>query len=136
MTVVDTSVIVAAFASWHELHEIADETVGDSVQLIAHCAVEAFSVLTRLPPPHRASGRLVRDFLNARFPHPYIAFEASGYRALMPRLVDLGISGGATYDAVVAATAAAAGETLVSCDRRAVRIYERLGVEYRLLGAR
>jgi predicted nucleic acid-binding protein len=133
VTVVDTSVVVAAFASWHEQHEVADDTVATGVQLVAHCAIEAFSVLTRLPPPHRAPGHLVRDFLFARFLDPYVALDANGYSVLIPRLVELGISGGAVYDALVAATASAAGDTLVSCDRRAVQIYERLGADYRLL---
>jgi predicted nucleic acid-binding protein len=133
VTVVDTSVVVAAFAAWHEQHEVADDTVATGVQLVAHCAIETFSVLTRLPPPHRAPGRLVRDFLAARFVDPFVALDAIGYRALIPRLVELGISGGAVYDALVAATASAAGDILVSCDRRAVQIYQRLGVDYRLL---
>ena len=76
---------------------------------------------------------MVRDFLGARFPDKYVMLDAKGYRALIPRLVELGISGGAVYDALVAATAVAAGATLVSCDRRAAQIYERLGVDHRLL---
>ena len=133
MTVVDTSVVVAAFASWHEQHELADTALDADIRLVAHCALEAYSVLTRLPPPHRAPPHLVRDFLAARFRQPYIGFEASGYRALIPRLVELGISGGAVYDALVALTSAAAGEALVTCDRRAVQIYQHFDVEYRLL---
>lgn len=71
---VDTSVVVAAFASWHAQH----------------------------------------DFLRARLPDPYVGFDANNYGALMPRLVELGISGGAAYDALVAATAQAAGDILIS----------------------
>ena len=63
-----------------------------------------------------------------------MALDGDGYRALIPRLVELGISGGAAYDALVAATARAAGATLVSCDRRAARTYERLGADFRLIG--
>ena len=133
MIVVDTSVVVAGFASWHQQHELADDALGAGAQLLAHCAIEAFSVLTRLPPPHRAPADVVRDFLGARFLGPYVALDASGHRALIPRLVELGISGGAVYDALIAATASAAGATLISCDRRAVQIYERLGVDHRLL---
>jgi predicted nucleic acid-binding protein len=75
----------------------------------------------------------VRDFLADRFPHAYVNLATDQYRSLIPRLVDLGISGGAAYDALVAATAVAAADVLVSCDRRAAQIYERLGAEYRLL---
>jgi predicted nucleic acid-binding protein len=133
VTLVDTSVVVAAFASWHEQHSIADAVVDGKSRLVAHCAVEAYSVLTRLPPPHRVAAHLVRDFLAARFPDPYVALNGDDYRALIPRLVELGISGGAAYDALVAATARAAGDTLVSCDRRAVHTYERIGADFRLL---
>jgi predicted nucleic acid-binding protein len=62
-----------------------------------------------------------------------VTLDAEGYRALIPRLVELGIGGGASYDALVAATARAAGATLVSCDRRAAATYERLGTAFRLL---
>ena len=95
--------------------------------LVAHCALEAYSVLTRLPPPHRAPATLVRDFLNARFSDPYVGLDGENYRALIQRLVELGISGGAAYDALVAATARAAGATLLSCDRRAAQTYARFG---------
>jgi hypothetical protein len=71
--------------------------------------------------------------LSARFRDSYVALDADGYRVLIPRLVELGISGGAVYDALVAASVSATGDMLVSCDRRAVQIYERLGVDYRLL---
>ena len=134
MTLVDTSVVVAAFASWHAQHAEADSIIDGRTRLVAHCAVEAYSVLTRLPPPHRVAGHLVRDFLGARFPDPYLGLDANAYGALIPRLVELGISGGAAYDALVAATAQAAGDILISCDRRAVQTYERIGVEWRVLG--
>ena len=62
-----------------------------------------------------------------------MTLEAEDYRALIPRLVELGITGGATYDAVVAATAAAARATLISCDVRAAATYERLSVDFRLV---
>jgi predicted nucleic acid-binding protein len=134
VTLVDTSVTVAAFATWHAQHDLADEVLSAGADLVAHCALETFSVLTRLPPPHRAPPHLVRDFLSARFRQPYVGLEPGAYRALIPRLVELGVSGGAVYDALVAATAAAAGDRLVSCDHRAAQTYERFGIDYRLLG--
>ena len=39
------------------------------------------------------------------------------------------MSGGAAYDALVAATAAACGAELVSCDWRAAATYESYGVQ-------
>jgi predicted nucleic acid-binding protein len=133
VTVVDTSVVVAAFASWHAQHEAANHAVHGGARLVAHCAVEAFSVLTRLPPPHRVPAHLVRDFLATRFPDSYVALDADEYRALISHLVELGISGGAAYDALIATTALHAGETLISCDQRAAQTYERLQADFRLL---
>ena len=43
------------------------------------------------------------------------------------------LSGGAIYDALVGASAAYAGATLLTLDRRAVRAYEAVGVDFRLL---
>jgi predicted nucleic acid-binding protein len=133
VTLVDTSIVVAAFAAWHENHAAADRMVDGKARLVAHCAVEALSVLTRLPPPHRVAGHLVRDFLAARFPVPYVALDATDYRGLIPRLVETGVSGGAVYDALIAATARAADDILLSCDRRAAQTYERIGVAFRLI---
>jgi predicted nucleic acid-binding protein len=132
VTAVDTSVVVAAFATWHQQHAVADRAVS-AARLPAHCALETYSVLTRLPPPHRAPGRLVSDYLSSRFPEPYLLLEPRAQRALIPRLAELGIAGGTVYDALVAETARSAGEVLVSCDQRAARIYERLGVNFELL---
>ena len=49
MIAADTSVVVAAFASWHESHGVAARALRPGIRLIAQCAVESYSVLTRLP---------------------------------------------------------------------------------------
>ncbi|HEX7326946.1 MAG TPA: PIN domain-containing protein [Casimicrobiaceae bacterium] len=124
----DTSVVVAAFASWHDKHDEARRALDGGLSLIGHCALEAYSVLTRLPAPHRAPGTVVRDFLRSRFATPYLQLTVARYRAFVEDLPDRGILGGAAYDALVAATAAASGAELVTCDRRALPVYERYGV--------
>jgi predicted nucleic acid-binding protein len=96
--------------------------------------LEAYSVLTRLPPPHRASPNAVDAFLRAEFREPWLEMGGQALASIIHRLVDLGISGGATYDAVIGATVKQAGGTLISRDRRALTIYERLGVEIEFLG--
>jgi predicted nucleic acid-binding protein len=89
--------------------------------------------LTRLPPPHRASGELVRDFLRERLPRPFLRLSAKAYRKVSFELPDQGIAGGAVYDALIAATAAEHGAELLSCDRRATSNYERYGMRFALL---
>jgi predicted nucleic acid-binding protein len=129
---VDTSVVVALFASWHERHDDAVALVnrGD-VRLLAHVAAETYSVLTRLPAPHRAPAEVVRDFLLRQFREPWLTLSSRDLRRVLRRLPESGIRGGATYDAVIAATAQSAGAMLVSFDERAVRTYEALGVSFR-----
>jgi len=129
----DTSLVVAAFASWHQAHERARRALDSGLRLIEHCALETYSVLTRLPPPHRVSGDIVRDFLAARFPEQFLRLSSSQYREFVLGLPDRQITGGATYDALVAATAIANDAELITCDRRAVPVYERYGVRSQLL---
>ena len=126
---------IATFASWHAQHEYAVRALREGATLVAPSALESYSVLTRLPPPHRAAPEVVRDFLAERFPGPYLYLYAGAYRTLIARLVDLGISGGAAYDALIAATAASAGARLLSCDKRAAATYLRCGAEVQLLQA-
>ncbi len=133
MKAADTSLVVAAFASWHESHEAARRALDGGLRLVEHCALETYSVLTRLPPPHRASGTIVRAFLETRFPQPFLRLSARAYKDFVLGLADHGVNGGAAYDALVAAIAAGCGAELVTCDRRALPVYERYGVRTRVL---
>ncbi len=133
MKAADTSLAVAAFASWHAKHEAARRALDDGLHLIAHCALETYSVLTRLPPPHRVAGTVARDFLAHRFPPPWLRLSDRDYRQFLFDLPENDVAGGAAYDALVAATAAANAAELITCDRRALAIYERYRVRSRVL---
>ncbi|HTR56721.1 MAG TPA: PIN domain-containing protein [Casimicrobiaceae bacterium] len=133
MRAADTSLVVAAFASWHESHDAARHALDEGLRLIEHCALETYSVLTRLPAPHRTPGPVVRDFLKTRFPLPYLRLKEQAYRDFITGLPEQGVTGGAVYDALVAATAAACGAELLSCHRHAFAVYERYGVRARLI---
>lgn len=134
MKAADTSVVVAAFASWHEHHDAARRWLDGGLRLVEHCALETFSVLTRLPAPHRSPGAVVVDFIRVRFPDPYLRMNAAAYRRFVLELATHAVAGGASYDALVAATAVAAGAELVTCDRRAAGTYERYGARVRFVG--
>ena len=134
MKAVDTSVVVAAFATWHEAHEGARRILDDAPRIPGHAALEAYSVLTRLPAPHRAPADQVRIFLEAAFPEPWLTLKGQELAPLVARLAELRITGGGTYDALIGATALSAGATLITRDRRARLIYERLGVEVMFIG--
>lgn len=134
MIAVDASVVVPAFATWHEAHRSAIQALDGAPLLPAHAGLEAYSVLTRLPSPYRALPSDVHAFLQAEFPAPWLALPGSDVAALVRRLVAAGITGGATYDALIGLTAKHAGASLMTRDHRALAVYERLGVEVELLG--
>ncbi len=134
MKTADTSVVVAAFASWHEHHESARRVIDGGVRIIEHCALETYSVLTRLPPPHRSPAAVVREFIQTRFPEPFLRLSARAYKDFVLGLPERGVNGGAAYDALVAATAAGCKAELVTCDRRAAPVYESYGVGTKFLG--
>jgi predicted nucleic acid-binding protein len=129
----DSSVLIAAFASWHEKHDVAVRALDDGARLVEHCVLEAYSVLTRLPPPHRAAGEVVTGFLRARSLRPPLRLGPKSHREFVLTLSEHGMAGGAVYDALVAATVAEHGHSLVSCDRRAASTYERYGIRFEIL---
>jgi predicted nucleic acid-binding protein len=126
----DTSVLVAGFSSWHEQHDEALASLDGAAEpvLIAHCALETVSTLTRMPDPLRVAASDVVAYLRSWFGSELIALDAEAYPSLMTELLDRGIGGGAVYDALVAATARAHGAALTTADRRARGTYSALGV--------
>lgn len=133
MIAVDTSVVVAGFASWHEGHARAVAALAARPRVPAHVLVETFSVLTRLPPPHRAPAALVGEFLAARFTGQPLVLPADAHIRLIAEAVAAGLSGGAIHDALIAVTVRDAGGRLLTRDRRAALTYQRLGAPYELL---
>ena len=101
--------MVAAFASWHEGHAAATEALDRKPHLPSQVLIESYSVLTRLPPPHRAPADLVATFLEVRFPRPPLVLDAHAYQELLREAVQKGLVGGSVYDAVIAYTAKDAG---------------------------
>lgn len=129
MKAVDSSVVIAAFASWHEHHAIARKAMAARPRLIAHAAVESYSVLTRLPPPHRASPGIVHAFITGRFTEPFLTLSETGYQELLATVAAGQIVGGPAYDALIAFTAAEHNATLMSLDQRAAATYETVGAQ-------
>lgn len=134
MIAVDTSVVVAAFASWHEGHTSAAAVMAREPRIPAHVVIESFSVLTRLPPPHRAPAAVVQAFLAARFGDMPLVLPPAEHMRLIDVASREGLTGGAIYDALIAATVLHAGARLVTRDQRARLIYDRVGVPYDYLG--
>lgn len=135
MIAIDSSVVVAGFASWHEHHAIARKTLARQPRLVAHAAVEAYSVLTRLPPPHRAQPGIVHTFIAERFAEPFLTLSEEGHREFLATVAANSILGGQAYDALIAFTAAEHEATILSLDQRAAVTYESVGVETTYLPA-
>jgi hypothetical protein len=126
----DTSVIIAAFAPWHAAHVDSLAAIRDVQALVAHAELEAYSVLTRLPPPHRVPGPIAAEYLARQYAGGRLVLDQRGRRGLVERIADRGITGGATYDALIGLTAAAHDMPLLTRDARAAATYNRLGVPY------
>ncbi|MGD0686227.1 MAG: type II toxin-antitoxin system VapC family toxin [Streptosporangiaceae bacterium] len=130
---IDTSVAVALATAGHEHHQATRKAIGGrSCGLSGHAAFETFSVLTRLPPPNRRTPRAVARLLAHNFPSSrFLGAEAA--EKLHARLAQLGIAGGAVYDALVAVAAAEHGVTLATRDRRAAETYRALDIDFELI---
>lgn len=130
---VDSSVAIAAVLADHQAHEAAEEALGRSDATIAHVASETYSVLTRLPPPLRVDAVQAAAIVDARFPSGRVTLDAVGHASAPARLAAAGVSGGATYDGLIALTALEHELELLSRDRRAARTYRALGVRFQLV---
>ncbi len=113
---------------------MADAVVGGGVSVPGHALVEAFSVLTRLPYPHRLQAALVAEYLARSFSDHVVTLTAQEYAGVPGRMAAAGIDGGRTYDGLIAVTAQLRGLELLTLDRRALLTYDALGVAGRLAG--
>ena len=129
----DTSAAVALVVADHAAHaETRQALRARDLGLAGHAWFETFSVLTRLPGPARRDASTVVRLLSANFPHSRFLDEGST-SGLARELAKMGVSGGAVYDALVAAAAAHHQLPLVSRDRRAAETYRAFNVEVELL---
>ena len=89
-------------------------------------------MLTRLPGSGRRDAHSVAVLIATNFPESrFLGEEATS--SLTARLPEIGISGGAVYDALVAAAAAHHRLPLVSRDRRAIETYHIFGLDVEFL---
>lgn len=132
---VDTSVAVALVVADHHDHDLVTSRLeGAHLGLAGHAAFETFSVLTRMPAPLRRTPQAVERLLSVNFPASRF-LDADATWSLLGRLPELGITGGAVYDALVGAVAAHHSMRLVSRDRGAMRTYRALEIDFEILGS-
>lgn len=131
----DTSVAIAALDPLHVNHRNCRTSVRKFQPALAgHAAFESFSVLTRLPLPLRLKPDQAVRVLRQLFPER-CWLDADATAALFDRVAELGIAGGAVYDALVAEAARVNDRVLLTVDRRATNTYQAVGVEFLLLEA-
>jgi predicted nucleic acid-binding protein len=130
----DSSITIAALLADHPAHETAGEALAACRATIAHVAVETYSVLTRLPAPHRVDAPTAATVLKARMPATCVTLDASECAKAPARLAASGVSAGATYDGLIALVALEHDLEIFTSDKRAERTYRALDVRYELLG--
>lgn len=115
--VLDTNCIVAAICGWHDHNRSAVNEIerrlgrGEQMAVAAHALTEAYSVLTRFPAPHRLAPADAWELLRANFAEgaTIAVLTPSQHVALIRRLAAAGVSGGRTYDALIAECAVKVG---------------------------
>ncbi len=130
VALLDTSAAIALVVEDHEAHTRTLEAVrGHRLGLSGHAWFETYSVLTRLPGGQRRSPADALRLLAHNFPATMFLGEQESL-ALGREIGRLGLSGGAVYDALVAAAARQHRLRLMSADARARPVYDALGVDF------
>lgn len=131
---VDTSVAVALLVQTHRAHgAVVDWWQGRALALSGHALAETYSVLTRLPGDLRLAPADAARLIQERFGPPLLlGVEVAGRLAQV--LGELGIAGGAVYDAMVGLAAAEHQCQLATRDARARSTYESVGARVLIVG--
>lgn len=131
---IDTSAAIPYVLRSHADHlAVRGSLAGAELRLSGHAAVETYAVLTRLPGSARLTAEDAATLLDRNFAAPVI-LPIRLARRMPAVLADLGVAGGATYDAIVALAALEEGLPLVTRDARAAATYRSVGVEVSILG--
>lgn len=128
----DTSVLVPALHQLQPDHEVCREVLGRVGALPAQVILESYRILTgvgQLPALAPAMAMAALEALDL----PSVTLPPGEYLKLTRLLANAGRSGGAIYDAQIAATAKHHGLTLLSRDHRATSVYALVGVDYELI---
>lgn len=133
MIAADSSVVIAAAVGPPPQRAAARQELEAKPRIVFHAALEAYSVLTRLPAPYRMTAADARAFVRQSCPGEPLRLARAPAAAFLDRLAERAILGGAVYDALIGATAAAAGVRLLSLDTRATGTYTLMGADVELI---
>ena len=129
--------MVAAVCSWHEHHAAAVAEIErrldrrERLCVPAPALVEAYAVLTRLPPPHRLAAADAWTLVEANFvaQATVTALDAAAYVDVLRRASIDDLAGGRTYDAVIGECARKGGAGVLLTFNRRHFIPPPVGVE-------
>jgi predicted nucleic acid-binding protein len=123
----DTSVAIPLLVQTHSAHDaVVRWWDGREIALSGHAVAETYSVLTRLPGDLRVAPADAARLLRERFSAP-LQLKPRTAAGLPEILSELGIAGGAVYDALVGLAAVERAATLATRDARAAATYEAVG---------
>ncbi len=130
----DTSVAIPLLVQTHAAHAVVKQWWrGRDVTLSGHALAETYSVLTRLPGDIRVSALDAARLIGGAFGPPLL-LEPMVMHRLPEILAELGIAGGAVYDAMVGLAAVGNECTLATRDARAISTYRAIGVTVEIVG--
>ena len=112
-TLFDTSIIIAALVEAHPIHQSSfpwlKQAKDKNFELIvaAHTVAELYAVLSTLPTKPRitpaVAWRLIHENIEAIA--KIVSLTAAEYSSVIKKISDKGLSGGITYDALIAKVA-------------------------------
>ena len=112
----DSSCIVALLSAWHPNSQAVSAEVNSLLEtdpplvIPAPALLEAYSVLTRMPPPYRAAPRTTLEALRDLLSSAVItSLKPDEYWPELEQCAASGICGGAVHDAIIAACARQSG---------------------------
>lgn len=134
ITAVDTSVAIPLLLASHPEHSsVSAWAKTRTLSLSGHACAETYAVLTRLPGDARVAPEDAVLLMDENFEPPLLLTQESARNA-HHELARSGVSGGATYDGLVALAARDHHAALATRDARARSTYEVLGVPVQLVG--
>jgi len=117
----DTSVLVAAIVEAHPAHEKGliwfkrATSQADTGFVSAHSLAETYSILTTLPVQPRISPSEARQLIQHNIVQKFevVTLASQDYADVIDILAEIGVTGGATYDALILRAAANADVDMV-----------------------
>jgi predicted nucleic acid-binding protein len=117
----DTSCLIPLLASWHEDHERTFAAFEGRLRrkerpvVAVHALTECYSVLTRLPKPHRLLPAQARELLSTTIVEncELVGLAAARTWTVMEELAARDLRGGMVYDALIAEATHHAGATVL-----------------------